>query len=69
MITLYSTHCPRCRILEEKLDDKGIEYTIVTDIEEMSKLNIMSVPVLKINDRLLPFKEANDWVNEQEEAV
>lgn len=66
MITLYSTHCPRCRILEEKLDDKGIEYTIVTDIEEMSKLNIMSVPVLKINDKLLPFKEANDWVNEQE---
>ena len=66
MITLYITHCPRCRILEEKLDDKGIEYTIVTDIEEMSKLNIMSVPVLKINDKLLPFKEANDWVNEQE---
>ena len=66
MITLYSTHCPRCRILEEKLDDKGIDYTIVTDIEEMSKLNIMSVPVLKIDDRLLPFKEANDWVNEQE---
>ena len=65
MITLYSTHCPRCRILEEKLDDKGIDYTIVTDVEEMSKLNILSVPVLKIDDRLLPFKEANDWVNEQ----
>ena len=65
MITLYSTHCPRCRILEEKLDDKGIDYTIVTDIEEMTKLNIMSVPVLKIDDRLLSFKEANDWINEQ----
>ena len=65
MITLYSTHCQRCRILEEKLDDKGIDYTIVTDIEEMTKLNIMSVPVLKIDDRLLSFKEANDWINEQ----
>lgn len=65
MITLYSTHCPRCRVLEDKLEDKNIEYTIVTDIEEMSKLNIMSVPMLKIGDKLLPFKEANDWINEQ----
>ena len=65
MITLYSTHCPRCIVIQDKLEDKNIEYTIVTDVEEMSKLNIMSVPMLKVNDELLPFKEANDWINEQ----
>lgn len=65
MITLYSTHCPRCRVLEDKLEDKDIEYTVVTDVEEMSKLNIMSVPMLKVDGNLLPFKEANDWINEQ----
>lgn len=65
MITLYSTHCPRCRVLEDKLEDKDIKYTVVTDVEEMSKLNIMSIPMLKVDDELLPFKEANDWINEQ----
>lgn len=65
MVILYSTHCPRCNVLKEKLEDKDIEFTEVNDVDEMLKLNIMSAPMLKVNDDLLDFKRANDWINEQ----
>jgi len=65
MVILYSTHCPRCNVLKEKLENKDIEFTEVNDVDEMLKLNIMSAPMLKVNDDLLDFKRANDWINEQ----
>ena len=66
MITVYSTGCPRCKIIEAKLKEKNIDFTINDNIDEMSELGIMSVPVLSIDGKLLQFKEANDWINEQE---
>jgi glutaredoxin len=66
MIILYSTGCPRCKVLETKLNSKNLEYTIVDDVDEMTGMGIMSVPVLKVGDDLLSFVEANTWINEQE---
>ena len=34
---LYSTHCPKCNVLEKKLNSKSIQYTIIDDIEELKK--------------------------------
>lgn len=34
-ITMYSTNCPKCRVLEMKLNSKGIAYSVVTDVDEM----------------------------------
>lgn len=64
-IIMYSTHCPKCKILEKKLEQKGIEYTVITDILEMGKLGIRSVPVLRVNNEMLDFKQAVEWVNKQ----
>ena len=66
MIIVYSTGCPRCNIIEAKLKEKNIDFTVNNNIDEMSELGIMSVPVLSIDGKLLQFKEANDWINEQE---
>lgn len=66
MITLYTTHCPKCRVLEVKLNKKGIEYQENTDIEYMSSLGIMSVPVLEVDGELLDFTTANNWINNKE---
>ena len=66
MITVYSTGCPRCKIIETKLKEKNIDFTVNDNIDEMSELGIMSVPVLSIDGKLFQFKEANDWINEQE---
>ena len=63
-IILYGNHCPRCKVLEAKLNLKNIQYEECTDIEEMKKLGIMSVPVLEVDGKLFQFKEATEWVND-----
>ncbi len=65
MITLYSTHCPRCKVLEKKLEQKGIEYQIVDDIDRIMELNILSVPMLRVGTNLMNFTDAVNWVNNQ----
>lgn len=66
MITLYSTNCPRCKVIEKKLDLKNIEYSINTNIEEMVNLGFLQAPILKIDDdKFLNFTEANAWINGQ----
>lgn len=62
-IILYSTHCPRCKVLEAKLNLKNIAYTECTDIDKMQSMGIISAPVLGVDGKLLQFKEATDWVN------
>lgn len=64
-IILYSTGCPKCKILKQKLDDKGVTYTENNSVEEMQKLGINDVPVLSINGELNKFSDANKWVNMQ----
>ena len=60
---LYSTNCPRCRVLKAKLEQKGIEYYETDDVNILEQKGIMSVPVLVIDDNYMLFKEAIDWVN------
>ena len=62
-IILYSTHCPKCNVLTNKLNSKGIQYTEVTDVDEMQKLGLMSVPYLSVDGELLDFAAANKWIN------
>ena len=49
MITLYTTHCPKCRVLEKKLAQKNVQYNEITDVSEMQKLGIKSAPVLEVD--------------------
>ena len=65
MIKFYTTHCPRCSVIEKKLKEKNIQYEEITDVEEMLKLGISSVPVLGIDDKLLDFGTAITWLRTQ----
>ena len=67
-VVLHSTHCPRCKVIEAKLNLKDIQYEINTDMDKMESLGIMSVPVLEIDGQLLQFKEATEWINNYKEA-
>lgn len=67
MIVLYSTGCPKCGILERKLNEKNISFTKFTDVDEMLALGIMSVPVLSVDGDMMDFSKAVQWVNEQGE--
>ena len=65
MVTIYTTAtCPRCRILKEKMDTKGIEYQESSNIDLLLEKGIQSVPVLEVEGELFSFKDANDWIND-----
>lgn len=61
--TLYSTHCPKCNVLEKKLKQKNISYEEVNDIEKMKEKGYLSVPVLEVDGVSMDFKTASDWIN------
>lgn len=65
-IILYSTGCPKCRILKKKLDEKGVQYEICSDTERMIGLGLTEVPALGVKGELFSFAEAVSWVNQQE---
>lgn len=65
-IVMYSTHCPRCTVLEAKLRNKNIKYTEITDLDILEQKGFLTVPQLEVNGKILDFKEAIDWINSQE---
>ena len=66
MITLYSTHCPRCVMLEKKMGMKNIEYKVNDDVDLMTEKGITTIPALEVDGKIMEFKEAVDWVNSLE---
>ena len=63
-VTLFSTGCPKCKVLENKLKEKDVDFEKNVDTDTMKKMGLTSVPVLSVNGNLLNFVEANKWVNE-----
>lgn len=63
MLTLYSTGCPKCKVLKSKLDNKKIEFTIIEDIEVMKNKGFNSLPVLDVDGTIYEFGEAVNYVN------
>lgn len=64
-VTLYTTNCPKCKVLEAKLQQKKIEYEPVTDEDFMIKRGFQSVPKLEVEGVVMDFGDALKWVDEQ----
>ena len=64
-VVLYSTHCPKCKILETKLKQKNISYSEINDVQIMTNKGFTTVPKLEVDGSILEFKEAVDWIEEQ----
>ena len=62
-VILYSTHCPKCNVLEKKLRQKNISYVEVNNIDAMKEKGYLTVPVLEVDGKSMDFKAANDWIN------
>lgn len=67
MIILYSTDCPRCHILEKKLDAAKIEYTTNKNVDEMLAKGMEAAPALEVNGELMDFGTAVKWINSRGE--
>lgn len=64
---LYTTHCPKCKVLETKLNQKNIKYEEISDIEKIKEKGIDELPVLELDDnQLLSFALANKYINSLE---
>lgn len=63
-IILFSSGCPKCKVLKQKLDDRKIEYEVSENFDELIEQNLQTVPVLKVNGEYYQFGEAIKVVNE-----
>lgn len=66
MVVFYSTHCPKCNVLEKKLKQANIEYTEINDVGTMLAKGMTSAPNLEVDGKLMGFTEAVEWINSQE---
>ena len=64
-VILYEHGCPRCRVLKQKLDQKGITYETVNDVELMKAKGFTEAPKLEVDGVILDFKGAVEWMKEQ----
>lgn len=65
-VILWSTHCPRCKVLELKLKQKNIVFEENTDVEQMKAKGFKEAPKLELADgTVMDFKDAVDWIKER----
>lgn len=62
MVVLYSTHCPKCKLLEKQLNKQNIEYKVIDDKDVMIAKGFQSAPKLEINGEILDYTMALKWV-------
>ena len=63
-VVMYSTGCPKCKILKKKLDEKKVVYEEETDVEKMKSKGIERVPVLEVEGKLFSYSEAVKLIND-----
>ena len=64
---LYTTHCPKCFVLETKLDQKKVPYEMIEDTTLMQEKGFDNLPILELdNGDLLDFVSANKFINSLE---
>ena len=62
---VYTTHCPKCNVLEIKLKNASIAYDVTDDIQPAIDAGFMSAPVLydKIENKFYAFTDAIKHIN------
>ena len=66
-VIMYTTHCPQCSVLAKKLEQKKINFKEIDNIDIMTDLGIISVPMLSINNGpFMDFKKSVEWINSLE---
>lgn len=65
MVEIFTSEsCPRCKMLKERMKDKGIDFKENQDEEEMVKLGFTSIPMIRTeDDEVLDFGKAISWIN------
>ena len=62
-VNFYTIHCPKCDVLEKKLNNKNIKYTLITDMSLMQQKGFDTMPMLEIDGKSMEFSDAVKWIN------
>jgi glutaredoxin len=62
-IILYTTHCPKCNVLKQKMDSKQLQYETVTDVEVMSQKGFRVAPMLEVDGNVMDFLASVQFIN------
>lgn len=66
-ITVFSTDCPRCKVLCSKLEESGIQFEIEKEnFDELIEHNLQTAPVLKYKNEYYQFGEAINLIQSGE---
>ena len=69
-VIFYSTHCPKCRVVEKKLKGLNIEYTEIDDAQVMLAKGLKAAPALQIDDEeIMDFSAAVRWLQTKEKEA
>ena len=68
MIKFYSSHCPKCIVLENLMKQKGMNYEYIDNeniyMEIAQKNNIISMPCAEIDGKIYNTKELQKYIME-----
>lgn len=62
-VILYTTHCPKCNVLSQKLIKKNIKFSEIQDLNIIFEKGFKSMPVLVVDGKIMEFLESNSWIN------
>lgn len=60
-VTLYTTGCPKCKILHKILTENNIQFNENDSVDEMQKLGFKEIPKLDVDGTIYDFKDAIEW--------
>ena len=63
-VVMYSTGCPKCKIVKKNLAENKVVYEEETDVEKMKSKGIERVPVLEVEGKLFSYSEAVKLIND-----
>ena len=69
VIKYYTIHCPKCKVLQMLMKNKGIEFEVIEDKDVVMSVakenNIESAPFAFIDDACYDAKQLQEWIKEQ----
>lgn len=65
MVKMYTTHCPKCKVLEMKLKQKNIVYEECDNVDQMLAEGLHQAPALVVDGQVFDFHQSIDWINSQ----
>lgn len=63
-IILYSTDCPRCKLVKQMLDIHHVPYTEIADKQVILDKDFDSVPVMDINGKIMDYSGILTWLKQ-----